>query len=81
MVISDRIKKIYLVIHRRRIKSYLSHMLNTFPVADGIGLLNIIYIGPIIFAIMSIDANNEYIDLLVNTIGNYEGSLPYDIIG
>jgi hypothetical protein len=47
---------------------------------DGIGLVHVIYTGPSNFAIINYDANNERIDLLVNTIGNYEGTLPFDFL-
>jgi hypothetical protein len=44
----------------------------------GFGLLHITYTGRGNFAITSYDENNQYMDLLVNTIGSYEGTVPLD---
>lgn len=47
---------------------------------DGPGILTITHNGGGNFAIQSYDANNNYMDLLVNTIGNYQGTLPLDLL-
>lgn len=47
---------------------------------NGAGLLHITYTGDGNFAIINYDTNGERIDLLVNTIGTYEGTVPLDFI-
>lgn len=47
---------------------------------DGPGILTITHNGGGNFAIQSYDANNNYMDLLVNTIGNYQGTVPLDLL-
>ncbi|MDI6769757.1 MAG: hypothetical protein QMD04_08785 [Anaerolineales bacterium] len=41
-------------------------------------VIDITYKGSGNFAVISYDANNNYLDLLVNTIGNYSGRVPID---
>jgi hypothetical protein len=48
------------------------------PWTEGPGLLQISYSGGSNFAIWNYDSNGEKIDLLVNTIGSYEGTVPLD---
>jgi hypothetical protein len=49
-----------------------------FPWTEGPVLLHITYSGEGNYAIWNYDSNGEKIDLLVNTIGSYEGTLPLD---
>lgn len=47
---------------------------------DGPGYIHAKYAGGSNFAIINYGPNNEYIDLLVNTIGNYEGNVPLNFL-
>ena len=47
---------------------------------SGLGLLHITYSGGSNFAVISYDTNGEYLDLLVNTIGSYEGTVPLNFM-
>lgn len=47
---------------------------------DGPALAHITYSGSGHFAVWNYGANGEKIDLLVNTIGKYEGTLPLDFL-
>jgi hypothetical protein len=46
----------------------------------GAGLLHITYTGESNFAIINYDSYGNRMDLLVNTIGSYEGTLPFDLM-
>jgi hypothetical protein len=47
---------------------------NTF----GVAFVHIIYKGSRYFSVKNLDSNNEGIDLLVNTVGSYDGKRPLD---
>lgn len=47
---------------------------------DGPGLAHISYVGASNFVVWNYDGDNECIDLLVNTIGSYEGTVPLDFV-
>jgi hypothetical protein len=47
---------------------------------DGPGLLHVTYAGGGNFAVWNYASNGDRIDLLVNTIGSYEGTLPLDFM-
>lgn len=48
---------------------------------DGAAIVKITHTGGSNFAIWSDNANGEHIDLMVNTVGNYQGTLPLDFLG
>lgn len=47
---------------------------------DGPGIMHIKHVGGSNFAVQNFDANNQQIALSVNTIGNYEGTVPLDFL-
>ena len=47
----------------------------------GPAILQIKYTGGINFALWNYDANGKTIDILVNTLGNYTGTIPLDFVG
>jgi hypothetical protein len=47
----------------------------------GPAILQIKYTGGINFALWNYDANGKTIDILVNTLGNYAGTIPLDFVG
>ena len=53
-------------------------IIETGKTSDYVAILKAKHTGSSNFAILNYNANNEQIDVLVNTIGNYEGTVPLD---